>query len=253
MKITFLGTGTSFGVPYINCNHPVCLSSNPKDKRLRSSILIEKDNNTFLIDCGPDFRQQMLYNNVQKIDAILFTHEHADHIAGLDDIRPFCQQQGALPIYAHQRVLDSLIKRFDYIFTTKNRYKGAPSVITNIITNNEFSINNQKIIPIDVLHGNWQVFGFRIDNFAYVTDVSSINKSEKQKLTNLDLLVLDSLRIEAHPTHFCLDEALALIDELKPKKAYLTHISHKLGFYDKVSKTLPYNVFLAYDNLKITL
>ena len=251
MKITFLGTGTSFGVPRIGCDHPVCLSKNPKDKRLRSSILIQENNSNFLIDCGPDFRAQMIQNNTTRIDAILFTHEHADHIAGLDDIRPFCKKQGALPLYAHKRVLKALEKRYDYIFTNENKYKGAPSVIPNAITTNSFTVNKQKIIAIDVLHGNWQVFGYRFDNFAYVTDVSSISELEQEKLKNLDVLVLDALRIEPHPTHFCLEEALVLIKKLKPKRAYLTHISHKLGFHNEVEKILPKNVFLAYDNLKI--
>ena len=253
MKITFLGTGTSTGVPYVGCKHPVCLSKNPKDKRLRSALLISKNNFNYLIDCGPDFRAQMLKNTISKIDAILFTHEHADHIGGLDDIRPYCHRQGAIPIYAHQRVLASLEKRYDYIFAKTKRYKGAPSVLENPISNKSFQINNQKITPIDVLHGSWQVFGYRFDNFAYLTDVSYISDTEKEKLQQLDVLVLDALRIEKHPTHFCLDEALALIAELKPKKTYLTHISHKLGFHDLVSKELPDNVFLAYDNLTLTI
>ncbi len=253
MKITFLGTGTSTGVPYIGCEHPVCLSKNPKDKRLRSALLITINNFNYLIDCGPDFRMQMLKNTISKIDAILFTHEHADHIGGLDDIRPYCHRQGAIPIYAHERVLTNLEKRYDYIFAKTKRYKGAPSVLTNTIDNTIFKINNQKITPIDVLHGSWQVFGYRFDNFAYVTDISAISETEKEKLYQLDVLVLDALQIEKHPTHFCLDEALTLIAELKPKKAYLTHISHKMGFHNLVSETLPNNVFLAYDNLTLTI
>lgn len=253
MKITFLGTGTSFGIPIINCKHPVCLSTDTKDKRLRSSVLIQQNERNYLIDCGPDFRQQMLENKVSHLDAILFTHEHADHIAGLDDIRPFCYDDNALAIYAHQRVLKALKKRYDYIFAKENRYRGAPSVVSTAISNSPFSIGQQKITPIDVLHGSWQVFGYRFDNFAYITDVSSISEIEKQKLTNLDMLVLDALSIKPHPTHFCLDEALALINELKPKKAYLTHISHKLGFHSEVSKLLPEHVFLAYDKLSVII
>ena len=253
MKITFLGTGTSQGIPIIGSTHPVCLSTNPKDKRLRVSIMVEWDDKTFVVDCGPDFRQQMLLANPEKIDALLFTHEHADHTAGLDDIRPFCFRQGDLPIYAHQRVLEQLKIRFEYVFATENRYPGAPTVSVNEIKNEAFTIAGKSIIPIEALHYKLQVFGFRFDRFAYLTDVKTITQTELDKLKDLDVLVINALRIKEHISHLSLDEALQIIKDLKPKRAYLTHISHLLGFHDDVQKLLPENVFLAYDQLKITI
>ena len=253
MKITFLGTGTSQGIPIIGSTHPVCLSTNPKDKRLRVSIMVEWDDKTFVVDCGPDFRQQMLLANPEKIDALLFTHEHADHTAGLDDIRPFCFRQGDLPIYAHQRVLEQLKIRFEYVFATENRYPGAPTVSVNEIKNEAFTIAGKSIIPIEALHYKLQVFGFRFDRFAYLTDVKTITQTELDKLKDLDVLVINALRIKEHISHLSLDEALQIIKGLKPKRAYLTHISHLLGFHDDVQKQLPENVFLAYDQLKITI
>ncbi|MFD1095765.1 MBL fold metallo-hydrolase [Salegentibacter chungangensis] len=253
MKVTFLGTGTSQGIPVIGSEHPVCLSENPKDKRLRVSVLVEWDGCNILIDCGPDFRAQMLANNVKHLDAILFTHEHNDHTAGLDDIRPFFFRQGDIPVFAHQRVLESLRKRFDYIFTSENKYPGAPGVIENQIENKEFSFREHKILPVDFKHNRLQVFGFRMKDFAYLTDLKSIEEEEVEKLEGLEVLVVNALRIEPHHSHFNLEEALEFIEEVKPKRAYLTHISHLLGFHDEVEARLPENVFLAYDNLKITL
>ncbi|WP_111660793.1 MBL fold metallo-hydrolase [Olleya aquimaris] len=253
MKITFLGTGTSQGIPVIGSTHPVCLSNNPKDKRLRVSIMVQWDDNTFVVDCGPDFRQQMLRANPEKIDAILFTHEHADHTAGIDDIRPFCYRQGEMPIYAHQRVIEQLKIRFEYVFATKNRYPGAPKVKINQITNEAFSINNKQIIPIEGFHYKLQVFGFRFDRFAYLTDIKTIAEAEIDKLKNLDVLVINALREESHISHLNLEEALQLVNVIKPKRAYFTHISHLLGFHDEVQQKLPNNVFLAYDQLEITI
>ena len=254
MKVYFLGTGTSQGIPVIGSNHPVCLSRNSKDKRLRVSVWISWENHSLIIDCGPDFRQQMLASNCQKVDAILFTHEHADHTAGIDDIRPFNFKQGEIPIYAHQRVIDNLKKRFEYVFETVNKYPGAPSVTTyEVVNNKSFSFGGKKIIPINVMHGNLQVFGYRIDNFAYLTDVKTIEKTEINKLKNLDVLVINALREEPHDTHFNLKEALDFVTLVQPKKTYLTHISHILGYHDEVQKELPDNVFLAYDNLEIKL
>ena len=254
MNIYFLGTGTSQGIPIIGSHHPVCKSTDAKDKRLRVSVWVYWDNHSYVIDCGPDFRQQMLASNCEKIDAILYTHEHADHTAGLDDIRPFNFRQGEIQIYAHQRVINNLKKRFEYVFETVNKYPGAPSVKANEVVNNHpFAIGNKMAIPINVLHGDLQVFGYRIDDFAYLTDVKTIEKSEIEKLKNLKVLVINALRVEPHDTHFNLQEALAFITLVQPETAYLTHISHVLGFHEEIQKKLPKNVFLAYDNLEITI
>ncbi|WP_034058229.1 MBL fold metallo-hydrolase [Lacinutrix jangbogonensis] len=253
MKITFLGTGTSQGIPVIGSTHPVCLSANSKDKRLRVSIMVEWQDYTFVVDCGPDFRQQMLRANPEKIDAFIFTHEHADHTAGLDDIRPFFFKQGDINIYAHQRVLEQLQQRFEYIFTKEEKYPGVPNLIENEIVNKPFTINGLEITPVEGLHYKLPVFGYRFGNFAYLTDMKTIAESEKRKLLNLDVLVLNALREKEHISHFNLAQALAIIKELKPKRAYLTHISHYLGFHDTVQQKLPENVFLAYDELTIDI
>lgn len=253
MKITFLGTGTSQGIPVIGSNHPVCSSKDSKDKRLRVSALVELNGFTFLIDCGPDFRQQMLMCKCERIDAILYTHEHSDHVMGLDDIRPFYYKQGDISIYAHRRVLKSLKKKFDYIFKTGNKYPGAPTVTPHIIKNEPFVIGNQEIIPINVKHLDLQVFGFRFNDFAYITDMKTIKDKEVEKLKNLKVLVVNALRIEPHYSHLNLEEALMFIEKVKPQKAYLTHISYNLGFHEEVQKMLPKDVFLAYDNLQITI
>jgi phosphoribosyl 1,2-cyclic phosphate phosphodiesterase len=196
----------------------------------------------------------MLASDCQKVDGILFTHEHSDHTAGLDDIRPFNFRQGEMPIYAHQRVIENLKKRFDYVFETENRYPGAPSVKTiEVINNQPFVLGGKTVIPIDVMHGDLQVFGYRVEDFAYLTDVKTVAPEEVEKLKNLEVLVLNALRITPHNTHFNLQEALDFIALVQPKKAYLTHISHLLGFHEDVQKELPENVFLAYDNLVITL
>lgn len=254
MKVYFLGTGTSQGIPIIGSNHPVCLSTDLKDKRLRVSVWIHWENHSYVIDCGPDFRQQMLASNCQKLDGILYTHEHSDHTAGLDDIRPFNFKQGEIPIYAHQRVIDNLKLRFDYVFKTENKYPGAPSVKTiEVVNNHPFSIGNKTAIPVKVMHGNLPVFGYRIDDFAYLTDVKTIDKSEIAKLKNLKVLVVNALRETPHDTHFNLQEALDFIALIQPEKAYLTHISHHMGFHEEVQQKLPENVYLAYDNLEITI
>ncbi len=253
MKITFLGTGTSQGIPIIGSQHPVCLSDNPKDKRLRVSVLIEWEDYSFVIDCGPDFRQQMLRAHVSKIDGVVFTHEHADHTMGLDDIRPFFFRQGDIDLYAHKRVFKALEKRFDYIFTTKTKYPGVPSVIQHEIKNEPFILGNIEVIPIDGLHHKLQVFGYRFKDFAYLTDMKTVPEEEVEKLENLEVLVINALREKPHISHFNLEEALGFIEKVKPKKAYLTHISHLLGFHNDVQQKLPDNVFLAYDNLKITI
>lgn len=254
MKIYFLGTGTSQGIPVIGSHHSVCLSSDKRDNRLRVSVWIETDENSIVVDCGPDFRQQMLQSKCPKIDALLFTHEHADHTAGLDDIRPFFFKQGAIDIYAHNRVLKNLEKRFDYIFETENKYPGAPSVIENeVIQNKPFKVNKEVIIPINAYHGSLQVFGYRIQDFVYLTDVKTIEDTEIQKIKKCEVLVVNCLREEPHDTHFNLEEVLHFISLVQPKKTYLTHISHLFGFHEEIQKKLPENVFVAYDNLELTI
>ncbi len=253
MEVTFLGTGTSQGIPVIGSKHPVCLSSNLKDKRLRVSVLVEWDDYNILMDCGPDFRAQMLANDVSKIDTILFTHEHNDHTAGLDDIRPFFFRQGDIPVFAHQRVIKSLQKRFEYIMDNKNKYPGAPSVQVHEIENTSFLFKKHPIIPINAMHNRLQVFGFRLQDFAYLTDVKSIEPEESEKLKGVKVMVINALRHEPHHSHFNLEDALNFIKQIAPERAYLTHISHHLGFHEEIQKTLPKNVFLAYDNLKITI
>lgn len=253
MKITFLGTGTSQGIPVINSTHPVCLSADKRDKRLRVSILVEWEDSTYVIDCGPDFRYQMLRAKVSKIDGILFTHEHADHVAGIDDIRPFSFQMGEVPFYGGKRVLDNIKERFGYVFEIKDKYPGAPRVSLNTIKNMSFQLGGVDIVPIEVLHGKLPIFGYRFNDFAYLTDVKTISKIEMKKLKGLKVLVISALRIEPHYSHLSLSEALKIIDELKPERTYITHISHKLGFHNEVEKSLPKNVFLAYDELVIEL
>ena len=254
MKVYFLGTGTSQGIPVIGSDHPVCKSTDSRDKRLRVSVWLSWEDYSFVLDCGPDFRQQMLVSNCQKVDGILFTHEHADHTAGIDDIRPFNFRQGPLPFFAHSRVIHNLKKRFDYVFETVNKYPGAPSVITQEVVNNvSFAIGNKIATPINVMHGDLQVFGYRVEDFAYLTDVKTIDESEIHKLKGLKVLVINALREETHQTHFNLKEALDFITLVQPEKTYLTHISHHLGFHEEVQKKLPENVFLAYDNLEIII
>ena len=253
MRITFLGTGTSQGIPIIGSTHPVCLSTNKKDKRLRVSVLIEWDSFTYVVDCGPDFRYQMLRSGCTKIDGILFTHEHSDHVLGLDDIRPFFFKHGDIPIYAHKRVLKALKKRFDYIFATENKYPGAPTVIANRIKNKPFIVNNLEVIPVKGKHDSLQVFGFRFGDFAYLTDMKTVSDLEIEKIKNVKVLVINALRMTPHHSHFNLEEALDFINKAEPEKAYLTHISHLLGFHEEVEKSLPENVFLAYDELQLTI
>ena len=253
MKITFLGTGTSQGIPMIANNDPVCMSDNFKDKRLRSSVMISWDDNRYIIDCGPDFRQQMLRENIQAINGVLFTHEHSDHTAGIDDLRPYTYKMGEVPIYAQKRVLESLKVRFSYIFETKNRYAGAPKLSENIIDSESFMLDGVKVTPLLVMHGNLPITGYRFDDIAYITDLKTMSNEEKKKLVNLDILIVNALRITEHPTHLNLEEALSFVDEIKPKRAYFTHISHKLGFHEEVEKILPENVFLSYDGLILSI
>jgi phosphoribosyl 1,2-cyclic phosphate phosphodiesterase len=254
LNVWFLGTGTSQGIPVIGSTHPVSFSSDSRDKRLRVSVWVYWEGYSYIIDCGPDFRQQMLTCGCKKIDGILYTHEHADHTAGLDDIRPYFFRQGDIPIYAHKRVLKSLQKRFDYIFDEEDKYPGAPSVSINEVVNNvPFPIGNKTAIPIHVLHGSLEIFGYRIEEFAYLTDVKAVAPEEIKKLTRVKVLVVSALREEPHHSHFSLQEALDFVAIVQPERAYLTHISHMMGFHAEVQANLPHNVFLAYDNLQITI
>ncbi len=254
MKVWFLGTGTSQGIPIIGSTHPVCLSTDPKDKRLRVSAWLQWEGHSYVIDCGPDFRQQMLTCGCTKLDGILFTHEHSDHTAGLDDIRPFFFRQGDIPIYAHQRVITNLKRRFDYIFEEEDKYPGAPSVeVITVEEDKPFALGDTTAIPILAMHGELEIFGYRIGDFAYFTDVKSMDKSQSDKLKGVKVLVVSALREEPHATHFNLAEALEFIAMIQPERAYLTHISHMLGFHAEVQQKLPENVFLAYDNLQITI
>lgn len=253
LKVTFLGTGTSQGIPVIGSKHPVCLSEDKKDKRLRTSVLVEWEDCSYVIDCGPDFRQQMLNSGCEKIDGILFTHEHSDHVLGLDDIRPFYFKQGDISIYAQKRVLKSLKKRFDYIFETENKYPGAPSVSTHKLKNKVFKLKDLDVVPVKGYHYKLSVYGFRFKDFCYTTDLKSMKPKEIEKIKGVKVLVVNALRIEKHYSHFNLEEALGFIAKIKPERAFLTHISHKLGFHEEVEKQLPKNVFLAYDNLEITI
>jgi len=254
LKVTFLGTGTSAGVPMVACNCEVCLSKDPKDKRLRSSVLIQmKDNFTFVIDTTPDFRYQMLRANVQKLDAILFTHDHKDHTGGLDDIRPFNYKQGsALNIYATETVQESLKMAYAYIFSN-DKYPGVPEINMETIVNQPFKINNQSIVPIEVLHYNLPVFGFRINDFTYITDANYISESELAKAEGTKVLVLNALRIEKHISHFTLEEAIEIALKINAEKTYFTHISHQLGKQNDISMNLPANIHLAYDELVLEI
>lgn len=253
MKITFLGTGTSQGVPVISCKCEICTSSNEKDKRLRSSILIEIDDKILVIDAGPDFRQQMLNFNICKLTAILLTHEHRDHIAGLDDIRAFNYiSKKAVDVFAETRVLKAVEHEFFYAFK-EDKYPGIPEMNLHEIIEEPFNIEGIKIIPIRGFHNTLPVLGFRVNDFAYLTDLNYISENELIKLQNLHTLVITSLRKKKHVSHFCFSESLDIIDFLKPKNAYLTHISHQLGLYDTVSKELPDNIYLAYDKLQVEL
>ena len=251
MKITFLGTGTSNGVPVIGCECSVCKSKDSKDKRLRSSILIEKSGENILIDVTPDFREQMMTLSFQKIEGILITHEHYDHVGGIDDLRPF-GRFGELDIYAEENVSQALQNRLPYCFAPK-RYAGIPNINIKEIDSTPFLINNVEIIPIRVMHFNLPIFGFRIANFAYLTDVKTIPEEEFNKLKDLDTLVISALRKSDHISHLNLEQAIDLIHKIKPKKAYLTHLSHQMGLHGEESKELEKGIYIAYDGLEVTI
>jgi phosphoribosyl 1,2-cyclic phosphate phosphodiesterase len=253
LKITFLGTGTSQGVPVIACECRVCKSASKKDKRLRSSVLLEENGTTIIIDTGPDFREQMLRANVKQVDAILITHAHKDHLGGLDDVRAYnYRQRSPVDVYARNEVQEAIKREFSYAFA-KNRYPGVPQITLHTLHNQPVYIQKLQIIPVEVMHYRLHVLGFRIDGFSYITDANFISEEEKVKLTGTKTLVVNALRREKHISHFSLDEALALIEEIKPQRAYLTHISHLMGLHDEVEKDLPANVRLAYDGLQIVI
>jgi len=252
LKVTFLGTGTSQGVPVIACDCPVCQSNDDKDKRLRNSVLLEKGNTKIVIDTGPDFRYQMLRAKVKRLDAILFTHAHKDHTAGMDDIRSFNYlQHCAMPVYCEELVLKSLKNEFAYVFED-DKYPGVPEIEPHIILpDNSYKVGDINFQTIRVMHAKLPVMAFRINNFAYITDANYIDAKSLKHLQGLDVLVINALRKKYHISHFNLQEALEVIEKLKPGKAYLTHISHLMGFHQEVSKELPANVELAYDMLEV--
>ncbi len=251
MKILFLGTGTSTGIPQIGCECEVCKSSNSKDKRLRSSVLISDEDKNILIDCGPDFRQQMLNYDIKHIDAVLLTHHHYDHISGLDELRSFTYTS-PMPIYMEQNVADSIKRIFPYCFG-ENRYPGVAQFDIKIIDNTPFEIFGRDIEPVRVMHYNLPILGYRYGNVAYITDMLTISDEEVEKLKNLDVLIINALRKNKHISHQTLQDALNVIERVSPRKTYLIHMSHQMGLHDEVSKQLPENVYFAYDGLQIDL
>lgn len=253
IKVTFLGTGTSIGVPVVACNCAVCKSEDVRDKRFRTSAMLTINGRNIVIDCGPDFRIQMLKNNVDDIDAIVFTHGHRDHIAGLDDIRAFNYILNKnIDVYGSAEVLEAIRTEFPYIFT-ETRFFGAPQLETHCIENKPFVVNDVRFTPIEVMHNKLSVFGFRIGDFTYITDASYIPVEEMVKMKGTKTLVLNALRNSRHISHFSLEEAVEVVGMLKPEMTYLTHISHFLGLHEEVEKKLPPHIRLAHDNLVIEI
>lgn len=253
MKVSFLGTGTSQGVPVIGCNCSVCTSLDFRDQRFRSSILFEVDGISLVVDTGPDFRMQMLRAGIKKLDAVLFTHEHKDHTAGLDDIRPFnFLQKKDIPIFGRSHVLEQIQREYSYIFSGK-KYPGVPMVETIVIDNRPFQIEGIQIIPIPVMHYKLPVLGFRIGDFTYITDANFIPEESIELILGTEILVLNALQKEAHISHFTLDEAVAIAHRIGAKQTYFTHISHRLGNHAQIEDELPEGIALAYDGLTVTL
>ena len=251
LKIKFLGTGTSTGIPMIACECAVCTSTDRKDKRLRSSILVESENTRFVVDTTPDFRYQMLRENVKRLDAVLFTHPHKDHIAGLDDVRAFnFFQEQAMQVYANQMTIDALMREFAYAFADK-KYPGVPNLELNTIGLEPFSIGDIPVVPVEVWHLKMPVYGFRFGEFTYITDANRIEDREKEKIKGSKVLVVNALRREKHISHYNLEEAIQLVQELKIPEAYFTHISHQLGKHGEIEKRLPQGIHLGFDGLQI--
>jgi phosphoribosyl 1,2-cyclic phosphate phosphodiesterase len=253
LKITFLGTGTSSGVPMIACQCEVCRSTNKKDKRLRSSILVKSSTTSFVIDTTPDFRFQMLRAEVNELDAVLFTHPHKDHVAGLDDVRAYnFVQQKPMQVFANAITEEALKREFAYIFSD-HKYPGVPDINLNTIDNTPFLIGDIPIVPIQVWHHKMPVLGFRIGDFTYITDANKIDEAEKEIIKGSKIIVLNALRKEKHLSHFTLTEAVQLVNELQIPQAYFTHISHQLGLHEIVNNELPKNIQLGYDGLEIEI
>lgn len=253
MKITFLGTGTSQGVPVIGCDCEVCKSLDFRNKRLRTSIHLEIGDLSVVIDTGPDFRTQMLQNSIKKVDAIVYTHEHKDHTAGLDDIRPFnFMQKRDMPIFGRKQVLEQIKQEFAYIFSSQ-KYPGVPQIKPVEINEQPFSIQGIQFTPLPILHYKLPVFGFRIGDFSYITDANHIPDSTIDLIRGSEIVVLNALQKTAHISHFTLEEAIDMAMTLGAKKTFFTHISHKLGRHQEVEEELPEGIFLAYDGLELTL
>jgi phosphoribosyl 1,2-cyclic phosphate phosphodiesterase len=253
LKITFLGTGTSSGVPMIACSCKVCTSTNAKDNRLRSSIMVQSDTTTIIVDTTPDFRFQMLREHVKNIDAVIFTHPHKDHVAGLDDVKAFNYfNKKAIEVYANELTQKTLKNEFYYIFAD-HKYPGVADINLHLINDEPFLVGDIMVTPIKVWHLNMPVLGFRFGNFTYITDANRIEAPELGKIKGSEILVLNALRHEKHISHFTLQEAIDISESLKIPITYFTHISHQLGLYDEVIKELPANCFLAYDELQIIL
>ena len=253
LKVTFLGTGTSQGVPVIACPCSVCASEDSKDKRLRCSILMTINNDNYVVDSGPDFRQQMLANNVQFLEGLLFTHAHKDHVAGMDDVRAFnFKQKRALPVYCDSIVEKALKREFYYIFE-EHTYPGVPRIELNLIDNEPIILSGEKVTPIEVMHYKLPVKAFRVGDFTYITDAKTVSETEREKIKGSKILVVNALRKEEHISHFNLDQALQFIKEMQPEQAYLTHISHLFGTHNEIEKLLPDNVHVAYDGLTLSM
>jgi phosphoribosyl 1,2-cyclic phosphate phosphodiesterase len=254
VRVTFLGTGTSQGVPFIGCDCPVCTSANPKDTRLRTSVWVETPEASIVIDSGPDFRYQMLRAKVRRLDAILFTHGHKDHVAGLDDVRAYnYHDHRPMEVYATEETQIVLKREFEYVFDPAKAYPGIPQVNLHTITNAPFSINGLTIVPIRVLHYKLEVLGFRINNFSYITDAKYIAPEELAKAKGSDAFVINALRHEEHISHYTLNEAIEVAREVNAKDTYFTHISHQLGLHDYIDSQLPSGMHLAYDGLTLEL